>query len=160
MKLTLHAVGRMKSGPDQELFTRYWDRLEKTGRSVGLGPAIMKELAESRAVRPADRMADEAQALLKTISTKAHVIVLDERGKHLSSENFAKRIATVRDGGAEEIAFIIGGADGLDQSVRDRADTLIAFGAMTWPHQIVRILAAEQIYRAITILSGHPYHKS
>lgn len=160
MKLSLHVVGRLKNGPERELFARYFDRAVASGRQQGIQSFIVKEYSESKASRADDRMRQEANDILAHIDPSSFVIALDERGKTVNSIEFADCVAQIRDDGAKELAFIIGGADGLDRAVRARAQRIIAFGAMTWPHQIVRILAAEQIYRAVSILSNHPYHKA
>lgn len=159
MKLSLHAVGRMKNGPEKILFERYWARSQAIGKPHGFQSLALKEYAESKASRPADRMGQEAVGLLKNINDGAVVIALDERGKTVSSPVFADLLRENRESGTRELVFVIGGADGLDASLRERAGRLIAFGAMTWPHQLVRVLLAEQIYRTFSIFSGHPYHK-
>ncbi len=159
MRVTIAAVGRMKTGPERELLDRYVDRAAKQGRSLGITRVELREVAESRAPRPDDRRAEEAAALLDGLGERVTVIALDERGRTMGSDAFAallgERIAEGRD-----LAVLIGGADGHGEAVRGRADLTLAFGAMTWPHQIVRILAAEQLYRATTILAGHPYHRA
>lgn len=159
MKLTLLAVGRMKNGPEKTLFERYAERANALGKPLGLNPVVCQEITESKAPRAAERMAQESGELLKSIDGKAVVFALDERGRTLSSPAFAALIGKIRDEGAREAVFLIGGADGLDPKLRARADHTIAFGALTFPHQIVRILISEQIYRAMSILAGHPYHK-
>ena len=159
MKLSLHAVGRMKNGPERELFARYFDRASASGKQQGIHPIIVKEYSESKAQRGPDRKRQEGDEILGNIDASSFVIALDERGKTLSSPDFADLIGRARDDGAKEVVFVIGGADGLDDAVRKRAQRTVAFGAMTWPHQIVRVLAAEQIYRAISIMGNHPYHK-
>jgi 23S rRNA (pseudouridine1915-N3)-methyltransferase len=159
MRVTIAAVGRMKAGPERELLDRYVDRAGKQGRSLGITRLEVREIGESRGARADDRRAEEATALLDGLAERATVIALDERGRTMGSDAFAAflgdRIAEGRD-----LAILIGGADGHGEAVRARADLVLAFGAMTWPHQIVRILAAEQIYRATTILAGHPYHRA
>jgi len=160
MRLRIAAVGRLKTGPERELFERYLARVNATGKSVSLAPLELGEVSESPARRPADRMKEEAAGLQKWAITGARRIILDARGKSLSSEDFAKRLAAFRDQGAAAATFCIGGADGLAEEVRKDADLTLAFGAATFPHQFVRILLAEQIYRAVTILSGHPYHRA
>jgi 23S rRNA (pseudouridine1915-N3)-methyltransferase len=160
MKLLLLGVGRLKSGPERELVSRYAERCVASGRKIGFGGFDMREIDESRARRPEDRKAEEAAALAALTPPGAKKICLDERGRSLSSEDFAAKLGAWRDGGAPACALIIGGPDGLDSTFRDAADLTIAFGAMTWPHQIVRALAAEQLFRALTILSGHPYHRA
>lgn len=160
MKLSIHAIGRMKSGPERELFQRYWARAQSLGKAQGVQTLSIKELSESKAGRARERMAQEATQLLNGLDEKAFVVALDERGKTMNSPDFAQTIRQCRDEGVGEIVFIIGGADGLDASVRERTNRVIGFGAMTWPHQFVRIMIAEQIYRCFAILAGHPYHKS
>lgn len=160
MRLVLACVGRLKAGAERELVTRYVDRIRPTGRPLGLGPCDMIEITESAARRAEDRMAEEAAALLAALPAGAGLVVLDPRGRNLSSEDFARRIAADRDGGLAALAFVIGGADGLGAEVRARASLMIAYGAATFPHQLVRAMLAEQIYRAVTILAGHPYHRA
>ena len=157
MKLIIAAVGRLKAGPERELAARYIERSVASCRSVGLTGFEVREIDESRARRMEDRRADEARALLPE---HARIIALDERGKHLTSEAFAADLGKARDGAASAYALVIGGPDGLDDSLRARAGLVIAFGALTWPHQLARVLATEQTYRAITILAGHPYHRA
>lgn len=160
MRLRIVAVGRLKAGPERDLVERYWDRAAKSGRALGFTRLDSKELTESRAARADDRRAEEATAVLGEIGEGAALVVLDETGRSVGSAEFARFLAERRDAGAAEIAFAIGGPDGHGEAVRRRADLTIAFGAMTWPHQLVRLMLAEQIYRAITILSGHPYHRA
>ncbi|MFN3889714.1 MAG: 23S rRNA (pseudouridine(1915)-N(3))-methyltransferase RlmH [Beijerinckiaceae bacterium] len=160
MKLILGAVGRLKAGPERDLAARYLERARAAGRPLGLTGPDVRELEESRARRPDDRKADEAKALLGMLPAGARIVALDERGASVSSEDFAAALAKARDDGAPAFALFIGGPDGLDEDIRRHAHLTLAFGAMTWPHQLVRVMAAEQIYRAITILSGHPYHRA
>ncbi|GGD97114.1 ribosomal RNA large subunit methyltransferase H [Aureimonas endophytica] len=160
MRVTVAAVGRMKAGLERELAQRYFDRLAKAGGAIGLDYAGLLEETESRAQTVAERKRDEAGRLLAALPDKAALCLLDETGKTFSSEEFANRLATIRDEGQRDLAILIGGPDGLDPELRARARLVVAFGAMTWPHQIVRILLAEQLYRAATILSGHPYHRA
>jgi 23S rRNA (pseudouridine1915-N3)-methyltransferase len=159
MKLLLLAIGRLKAGPERELVARYSERCVAGGRKIGFTGFEMREIDESRARRPEDRKAEEAAALAAVIPQGAQKICLDERGKTMTSEEFSRRLGDWRDAGAPACALVIGGPDGLDPAFRDKADLTLAFGAMTWPHQIVRALAAEQLFRALTILSGHPYHR-
>lgn len=160
MKLILGAVGRLKAGPERDLAARYIERARAAARPLGLVGPEVRELEESRARRAEDRKAEEARALLALVPPGGRIAVLDERGASISSEDFAVRLGRARDDGAPAFTFFIGGPDGLDEALRARASLVLAFGAMTWPHQIVRIMAAEQIYRAMTILSGHPYHRA
>ena len=158
MRALLLAVGRMKKGPERELAQRYGERLATAGRNVGLTGLDTVELPESRAAQPAQRQGEEAQSLLAKVSDETALIVFDERGRAIDSPAFAKLIGDSIDA-ARQPVVAIGGADGLDGSVRDRAQTIVSFGRLTMPHQIVRILVLEQLYRAVTILSVHPYHK-
>lgn len=160
MKLILGAVGRLKAGPERDLAARYVERARAAARPLGLSGPDVRELDESRARRAEDRKAEEAKALLALLPSGARIAALDERGASITSEKFAEGLARARDDGAPALALLIGGPDGLDEELRKRAGLVIAFGAMTWPHQLVRVMAAEQIYRAITILSGHPYHRA
>jgi 23S rRNA (pseudouridine1915-N3)-methyltransferase len=159
MRFSFFCIGRMKSGADKDLFDRYLDRARKTGRGLGIGDISLTELTESRAQRAADRKAEEAAGILATLPAGARLVVLDENGRNLSSAEFSGRLEAWKDEGVPEIAFAIGGADGHGQELLQRADLKLALGAMTWPHQIARILLAEQIYRSMTIQSGHPYHR-
>jgi 23S rRNA (pseudouridine1915-N3)-methyltransferase len=158
MRLTIAAIGRQKSGPEAELVQRYVTRAQAEGRWIGINIQL-RELPESRAASVAARKSAEAKSLLEAIPDKCDLIVLDERGKGLTSAAFAARIGGVRDQG-RDVVVVIGGPDGLDDSVRAKADAVISLGPMTLPHQLVRVLAAEQVYRAATILSGHPYHRA
>ena len=160
MRMTLFAVGRLKAGHEAEIAGRYLDRLSKAGPSVGLEFVRTIEVQESRAQTAELRKRDEARDLEKTIPAGAALIVLDERGKDMDSTQFAGLLARLRDEGRRDTVLAIGGADGFDETVRGRADMVISFGRLTWPHQLVRIMLAEQLYRATTILSGHPYHRS
>jgi len=159
MKVTIAAVGRLKAGPERELVERYFARVTKAGRALGLD-FVLREFSESNAARPADRQAAEATTLSAAIPAGAAIIALDERGKGIGSADFAALIARLRDGGRRETVLLIGGPDGLDPSLRQRAEAVVSFGPMTLPHQLVRALVAEQLYRATTILSGHPYHRA
>jgi 23S rRNA (pseudouridine1915-N3)-methyltransferase len=143
--VTVHAVGRLKRGPETELVERYTKRLKRLKTTV-------RELPE-RASKD-----QEGDALLASIPASAFVLALDEHGEDLPSVKFARLLGDQLDRG-RDLAFIIGGADGLSDAVKQRADVLLRFGRMTWPHQIVRGLLFEQIYRAETILLGHPYHR-
>lgn len=160
MRLVLACVGRLKAGAERDLVARYLERIRPAGRPLGLGPCDMVEIAESAARRAEDRMAEEGAALLAALPPGAGLVALDPRGRNLSSPDFAQRIASERDGGLSALAFVIGGADGLSDPVRERASLLLAYGAATFPHQLVRVMLAEQLYRAVTILAGHPYHRA
>lgn len=159
MRLTIAAVGRMKAGPERELAARYLERLRQTGRAVGLDYAGLAEEAEGRGGAVSERRRDEAARLASHVPERGGLAVLDEGGKTFSSQDFAERLGSLRDEGLRDLVFVIGGPDGLEPDLKARARLTLAFGAMTWPHQIVRILLAEQLYRAATILAGHPYHR-
>jgi len=159
MRVILLAVGRMKKGPETELVARYLKRAEQAGRQIGLRGIEVIEIKESRASDAGKRMIEESIALATLIPDGAITIMLDETGESLASATFADHVRKWRDAGVPAAVFIIGGPDGLAQSLRDKAKLKLAFGTATWPHQMVRIMLLEQIYRAITILSGHPYHR-
>lgn len=158
MRLAVIAVGRLKDGPERELCERYRERAVALGRGIGLSGPDIVEIAEGRGRRSDERKREEAQAILAK-TQPGLIIALDERGRALGSEAFATRLATARDSGTGHASLIIGGADGLSEEIRDKADITLAFGALTIPHQIVRALVLEQLYRAMTIISGHPYHR-
>nr|CAD6438146.1 23S rRNA (pseudouridine(1915)-N(3))-methyltransferase RlmH [Rhizobium sp. Q54] len=160
MRISLFAVGRLKAGPEKDLASRYLDRFAKAGPAIGLEFGRVIEVPESRAGSPDTRKREEAAALERALPEGALLVLLDERGRSLDSEAFAARISQFRDGGKRDMIIAIGGADGLDPALRERCDAVLNLGAMTWPHQLVRILIAEQLYRAVTILSGHPYHRA
>ena len=159
MRVGLFAVGRLKAGPEKELAARYIERFAKAGPAIGLELGKISEAAESRAGNAATRKREEAAMLEKALPDGAALILLDERGKSLDSPAFADLLGTLRDGGKRDLTIAIGGADGLDPALYERADATLSLGKLTWPHQLVRILIAEQLYRAVTILSGHPYHR-
>jgi 23S rRNA (pseudouridine1915-N3)-methyltransferase len=158
MRIAIAAVGRMKQGPERELVARYLERAVASGRPLGLTGFEVSELTESRASSSPARKADEAKALRAALPDGV-VVALDERGKTLGSEAFANQIAHWRDDGRPAVSFVIGGADGLEPDFVRSADVTLSFSPLTWPHQLVRIMLAEQLYRATTILSGHPYHR-
>ncbi len=159
MRISIAVIGQMKNGPERELVDRYLDRFGKIAPSVGLEFRGVQQTAESRSRDAPTRKREEARNLLGADADSARILLFDERGKPLTSPEFAALIGRWRDDGAKTMLAMIGGADGLDESLRDRADRIVSFGAMTLPHQLVRVLAAEQLYRAATILSGHPYHR-
>lgn len=160
MRLTVAAVGRLKDGPEFELAERYRKRAEQMGRRIGLREVEIVQVRESKAQEVAKRMVEESIAIANMIPDKAAVILMDERGDNLDSASLARQIAQWRDNGRPAAVFIIGGDDGLAPALRERATLRLAFGAATWPHQMVRGMLLEQIYRAITILAGHPYHRA
>jgi 23S rRNA (pseudouridine1915-N3)-methyltransferase len=149
----------MKQGPERELVARYLDRAVLTGKPLGLTGFAVTELVESRASSAPSRKADEAKNIHEHMPENGMIIALDEHGKSIGSDDFAQKLARWRDDGKPAATFVIGGADGLDPDFVKRADLTLSFSPLTWPHQIVRIMLAEQLYRATTILSGHPYHR-
>lgn len=154
MKLKIAAVGRLRGGPEADLVSDYLDRFDKTGRALGLGPVSLQEVEAKKG-----GMAAEAVLLERAVAGCQPLCVLDERGKTLSSPAFADLLAKWRDEGLSEAAFVIGGADGIDPSLRAKADFSLSFGQMVWPHMLVRVMLAEQLYRAASILAGTPYHR-
>ena len=160
MRIVIAAVGRLKQGPERELAERYRKRAADAGRSVGLTAFDVIEIRESRADNVGRRMLEESIAIANLIPERAVTVLLDERGESVSSASFAGHLQGWRSQDRPAAVFIIGGADGLAPSLRERASLTIAFGAATWPHQLVRIMLLEQLYRAVTMLSGHPYHRS
>ncbi len=160
MRLLVAAVGRLKPGPERDLAARYRERAAQLGRSLGFSACDITEIPESRARRPPDRAAEEGAAILAQAPTGAVLAVYDERGRaDLTSETIAARVGGWRDAGRSVLVLAIGGADGLDAAVRERAELSLSFGAATLPHGLVRVLALEQVYRTLTILAGHPYHR-
>ena len=158
MRIVVAAVGRLKRGPESDLSERYRERAVKSGRGIGLRSLEIVEIAESRAREPQRRMLEESIALANVIPKDAATVLLDPRGETVDSNAFTKRLRGWNDGG-RDMAFVIGGPDGLAPTLSDQADLHLAFGALTWPHQLVRVMLLEQIYRGVTILSGHPYHR-
>jgi 23S rRNA (pseudouridine1915-N3)-methyltransferase len=158
MRLTIAAVGRMKAGPEREMVSRYLDRAVGGGKPLALTGFDVIEQTESRASSSASRKADEAKALRAALP-EGLVVALDERGKAIASEALANQIGRWRDDGRPAVSFVIGGADGLDPDFVAAADLVLSFSPLTWPHQLVRIMLAEQLYRTTTILAGHPYHR-
>jgi 23S rRNA (pseudouridine1915-N3)-methyltransferase len=160
MRVLLAAVGRLKQGPERELAEHYRKRAADVGRKLGWGAIEVIELRESRADNPERRRIEESIAIAELIPDRAATVILDERGTALDSVALAARLQDWRAADRSTTAFIIGGADGLAPTLHERADLTLAFGAATWPHQLVRIMLLEQLYRAATILSGHPYHRT
>jgi len=158
MRIIVAAIGRLK-GPESELAERYAKRATQSGRALGWKSVEVIEIRESRADEAMKRMLEESIALANIIPQGAAVVLLDEKGDALGSQAFATELATWRENNKPAVVFMIGGADGLAASLRDKADLRLSFGKATWPHQLVRAMVLEQIYRATTILSGHPYHR-
>lgn len=155
MRVTLCAVGRLRAGPERTLIDDYVTRFDRTGRALALGPLDIREVED----RKGGGMAAEAALLQRAVPSGAFVIALDERGKLRTSPEFARDLATWRDDGHQDLAFVIGGADGIDPAFRATCDSALSFGKMVWPHMLVRVMLTEQLYRAASILAGSPYHR-
>ncbi len=155
MRVHLCAVGRLRAGPERALVDDYLKRFDRTGRALGLGPVSEVEVED----RKGGGMEAEAALLARVVPQGAVLAVLDERGEVLSSPEFADRLARFRDAGRQDLAFVIGGADGIAPDLRGRADMALSLGRMVWPHMLVRVMLAEQLYRAASILAGAPYHR-
>ncbi|WP_336278889.1 23S rRNA (pseudouridine(1915)-N(3))-methyltransferase RlmH [Bartonella sp. CB175] len=159
MQISIFAVGRMKTGAERELVNHYLDRFSKSSGAVGFHFKTLQEIPESRAQTACQRMEEEGRKLIEFLPEKCRLIVLDERGKSISSSAFTEKLIFYRDECVRDVIIALGGADGHNEQIRSRADFLLSFGFMTWPHQIARILLTEQLYRAVTIVNNHPYHR-
>ena len=160
MRVLIAAVGRLKQGPERELAAAYRKRAEAIGRAFGLREIEIVEIRESRAHDAERRRTEESIAIANVIPEPAIVVILDERGDNLDSAAFAATLRKWREEDRAAVCFVIGGADGLAPTLRERAKLRLGFGTATWPHQLVRIMLLEQLYRAGTILAGHPYHRT
>ena len=158
MRILVIAVGRLKQGPERELAERYRKRFDDIGRRLGFRSLDIHEIAESRARDAARRIEAEAEAIIASIPEQSVLVTLDEHGDNIDSVGLSRYLGRFRDQSVANTVFVIGGADGLSPDLRRREKLGIAFGAATWPHQIVRVMLLEQLYRAATILAGHPYH--
>lgn len=154
MKVTICAVGKLRKGPELDLIHDYLDRFGKAGRSFGLGPATILEVEDKRNLG----MDAEAALLERAVPAGSVLITMDERGDVVSSPDFAVRLGSWRDA-SRDVTFVIGGADGIAPALRAKADWSLSFGKMVWPHMLVRVMLAEQLYRAGQILAGTPYHR-
>jgi 23S rRNA (pseudouridine1915-N3)-methyltransferase len=159
MRLVVIAIGRLKQGPERELADRYRGRFDVIGRKLGFRGLDVHEIPESRARDAEQRIREEAAAILALAPEGAALVALDEKGKNIDSAAFADHLGRWRDESVASTVFVVGGADGLSPELRRKAQLSVAFGAATWPHQVVRVMLLEQIYRAATILAGHPYHR-
>ena len=155
MRLHICAIGRIRKGPERSLIDDYIMRFDRTGRALSLGPCLEHEVDDRKAVTAND----QGRLLDRALPGGACVMALDERGEMLDSRGFARFLATQRDTGISDLAFVIGGADGLDPLIRNNAHRLLSLGPMVWPHMLARVMLCEQIYRASTILAGSPYHR-
>src|SRR3984957_20064557 len=159
MRLVVISIGRLKQGPERELTERYRERFDDIGRKLGFRGLKIHEIAESRARDAPSRIAEEAAAISAAIPPKSLTVALDERGDRIDSSTFARHLGRWRDDQVANTIFAIGGADGLSPELRRMARLRMAFGSATWPHQMVRVMLLEQVYRAATIMAGHPYHR-
>jgi 23S rRNA (pseudouridine1915-N3)-methyltransferase len=160
MRLLIAAVGKLKDDEERGMVSRYQKRLEAIGKTLGLGPLSIVELPESRAASAVARKVDEGQRLLKAADSAIYKVALDEKGRAFSSESFAALIGKTADSAVKTCAFLIGGADGHGPEVLKAANVVISLGTLTLPHGLARVVLTEQLYRAATILAGHPYHRS
>ena len=159
MHIHIGAIGRLKHAPERQLCEKYIAQTKKLGRTCGITGVSIHEFGESRAATAALRKQQEARDLLSVCPQGAHIFALDERGKNMTSRQFANSLAALRDNGTGKAVFLIGGPDGLGNDIFDRHVQKLSFGAMTWPHRLVRVMLSEQIYRTVTILMNHPYHR-
>jgi 23S rRNA (pseudouridine1915-N3)-methyltransferase len=159
MRVIVIAIGRLKQGPERELAETYRKRAQAIGRALGMREIEIVEIRESRAADAERRRAEESIAAANVIPERAPIVILDERGESLDSAALAALLRGWRAEDRPAVCFVIGGADGLAASLRERAKLKLAFGAATWPHQLVRIMLLEQLYRAASIRAGHPYHR-
>lgn len=155
MRIHVCAVGRLRAGPEHTLIQDYLKRFDRTGRPLSLGPASIIEVEDKKNTGKVG----EAVLLQRSTPEGSVICALDERGKTLSSPQFADLLADMRDQGTRDLAFVIGGADGLAPDIRDQAQFALSFGAMVWPHMLARVMLCEQLYRAASILAGKPYHR-
>ena len=156
MKIHLCVVGKLRNGPEKNLIDDYLNRFEKIGRSYGLGPVSVNEVEDKKN----GGMSNEAILLQRIIPKGAVIIALDERGEVVSSPNFSEKLIAYVNNNVSDLAIVIGGADGIDSKLREKADFKVSFGKMVWPHVLVRVMIAEQLYRAASILAGSPYHRT
>ena len=160
MRLTVLAVGHARGTSEGALVDDYIHRAAQMGRNMGFPAVAVEEVPVSKARDVKSRMAEEAEKLAARVPAGAHIVLLDARGKGMTSEDFADMLGVLRDTGTKDLCFVIGGPDGLNPLPGKRAGRSLAFGPQTWPHLLVRAMLAEQVYRALTILAGHPYHRA
>ncbi len=159
MRLVVAAVGRVKAGPERDLVDRYLTRSRAMLRAAGFTGLDAWDVDEGRGRTAEDRKREEAAALLGRLGSECLIMAFDERGEAAPSARFAAILGRERDGGTASVALVVGGPDGFADAFREKARFVVGFGAATLPHQLVRVIVAEQIYRALTILTGHPYHR-
>jgi 23S rRNA (pseudouridine1915-N3)-methyltransferase len=156
MRVQICAVGRLRKGPERDLYDDYLTRFDRSGRALALGPAKLIEVEDKKG----GGIGAEAALLERAVPDGALICTMDERGKVMTSPEFARLLGTWRDQGRQDVAFVVGGADGIDPALRAKADASLSFGKMVWPHMLVRVMLAEQLYRAASILAGGPYHRA
>jgi 23S rRNA (pseudouridine1915-N3)-methyltransferase len=159
MRISILAVGRLKRSAEGDLVSDYIARFDRMGRGMGLGPIAIHEIDESRLPNAGARVAAEAAAIDAKCPTGGHLLVLDEKGRDLTSTELAASIAGWRDSGVPELCCLVGGPDGFSNRLLEKADLNLRLGRLTWPHRLVRVMLCEQLYRAATILANHPYHR-
>jgi len=159
VRLNILAIGKMKKGPESDLLDRYVDRAEKAGRQIGFSGLVVSQWNESRAADVLQRKNEEAALLQSSMKAGSFLIALDEHGKDIASTDLADLLRHNLDNSIPETAFAIGGPDGHGPEILKAANLTLRLGKMTWPHQLARVMLAEQIYRSLTILTGHPYHR-
>ena len=160
MRLLVLAVGHARGTSEGALIDDYIARANAFGKRLGLSSTTVEEVAISKLREARARVAEEGERLAARIPASSHVIFCDARGKGMTSEAFAEMIGAMRDAGARDLVFLLGGPDGLDPGPSVKAGRSLAFGPQTWPHLLARAMLAEQLYRALTILGGHPYHRA
>ncbi len=159
MNITIASVGRLKSGAESQLYERYLKLSNLSHKKIKIGPTKLIEVTECRSSNKLDRLNQEAKSLLSKINSNVLMITLEERGKILTSQEFSEKLLDYRDSGVSELVFVIGGPDGIGQEIIKKAQFSLSLGKMTFPHGLVRVLLTEQLYRSITIITGHPYHR-
>ena len=160
MRLHVIAVGFGRGTLEAALSEDFIGRARQLGKRMGFPAIVCEEIAVAKDRDVRKRVADEAERLARRVPDGAHIVLLDAKGKGMTSEDFAEMLGALRDAGTKDLAFIIGGPDGLAALPGKRAGRSLAFGPQIWPHLLVRAMLSEQIYRAITILAGHPYHRA
>ena len=160
MRIQIAAIGKLRAGPEATLIADYLDRARSVGRNLGFSGLTIAEMEAPKNLADKARQHREGELLLKSARDCDRLIALDETGKNITSREFADLLARLRDQGAGGAGFLIGGADGHSAAIKSRVVETLSFGAATWPHMLARVMLAEQLYRTMTILSGHPYHRS
>jgi 23S rRNA (pseudouridine1915-N3)-methyltransferase len=160
VRLWIFAIGHARGTSEGALVEDFVGRAQKMGRNLGFPAVTVEEIAVSKVRDTASRIKDESERLADKLPDGAHIVLLDAKGKGMTSEDFAEFLGALRDAGTRDLAFVIGGPDGLGSLPGKKSGRSLAFGPQTWPHLLARALLSEQIYRAMTILAGHPYHRA